>query len=139
MSAETKKVLDLLAEGKISAADAERLLERLAAAGEIPGGRTDVGDEEPEAPRTGKPKFLRVVVKSDEGDNVNIRVPIALVRTGLKLTTMMPPEASQKLQEKGIDLSHLGDLKGEDLVEALRELTVDVHSHDGDEVRVFCE
>ncbi len=31
MSAETKRVLDMLAEGKITSADAERLLDKLAA------------------------------------------------------------------------------------------------------------
>jgi hypothetical protein len=84
-------------------------------------------------------KYLRVVVDSSDGDKVNIRVPLALVKTGIKLSTMMPAEANEKLAEQGIDLSHLSGLKGEELIEALRDLKVDVDSNDGDTVRIFCE
>ena len=66
-------------------------------------------------------------------------VPARLIRTGVKLTTMLPSETNAKLASKGIDLSELGKLEGEELVDALRELTVDVDSSDGDTVRVFCE
>lgn len=137
MSAERRKIIEMLAEGKITPDDAERLLDKL--------GRTPEHDDAgstgdlAERPRTGIPKYLRVVVNSTNNDHVNIRVPLALVRTGLKLSTMLPPQASEKLSEKGIDLSHLSELKGDELLEALRELTVDVTSGDGDTVRVYCE
>jgi hypothetical protein len=52
---------------------------------------------------------------------------------------MLPNEAREKLDEKGIDLSGFSSMEGEELIEALRELTVDVDSADGDVVRVFCE
>jgi hypothetical protein len=52
---------------------------------------------------------------------------------------MLPPEASQRMAEHGIDLSELSELQGDELIEALRELTVDVESANGDTVRVYCE
>jgi hypothetical protein len=141
MSEERKKVLEMLAEGKINMADAERLLEKLNGSS----GRTGP-EASGEATRdadiaTGKGplKYLRVVVDSSDGDKVNIRVPLALVKTGIKLSTMMPAEANEKLAEQGIDLSNLSGLKGEELIEALRDLKVDVDSNDGDTVRIFCE
>ena len=85
------------------------------------------------------PKYLRVLVNSSDGDEVNIRVPLQLVRAGLKLSTVLPNDAKEKITEKGIDLSKLGELEGEALIEALRELSVDVDSSDGDVVRIFCE
>ena len=88
---------------------------------------------------TDTPRFLRVIVDSTDGDKINVRVPMALIRTGLKLTTMLPSEASSKIAEHGIDLSQLGELAGDELIEALQELTVDVDSHDGDTIKVFCE
>ena len=139
MSREHRQILDMLAEGKITPDEAEKILVKLSA----PDNRGSAGstDELLPAPSAaaGAPRYLRVVVDSVTGDKVNVRVPMALIRTGLKLTTMLPPEASAKIAEHGIDLSQLNDLAGEELIEALQELTVDVDSVNGDTVRVFCE
>ena len=138
MSTERKQVLEMLAEGKISAADADRLLDKLAGSGGQAEGDAGhaAGDAKGSNPM---PKFLRVEVDAKDGDHVNIRVPMFLVRTGVKLSTMLPSKVSRRLSENGIDLSQLSGLDGDELVHALRELTVDVHSDDGDRVRVFCE
>ena len=136
MDTEHRKVLDMLAEGKISAADAERLLSKLAGSAE------DLTIETPadETTTSSRPlKYLRVVVDSTNGDKVNIRVPMGLLRTGIKLSTMIPILAGDKLKESGIDLSHLSNLSGDELIDELRDLKVDVDSPNGDTVRVFCE
>jgi hypothetical protein len=52
---------------------------------------------------------------------------------------MIPVAASEELKKQGVDLSGLSTLQGEELIEALRELNVDVDSANGDTVRVFCE
>lgn len=138
MSTDRKQVLEMLAQGKISAEDADRLLEKLEGAGQPAqdaAGKT-AGDATGAKPT---PKFLRVEVDAKDGDRVNIRVPMFLVRTGVKLSTMLPSKVSRKLTENGIDLSQLSGLDGDDLVRALRELTVDVQSDRGDKVRVYCE
>jgi hypothetical protein len=138
MSTDRKQVLEMLAQGKISAEDADRLLEKLA--GSESAAQDDAAKAAGDA--TGAkpaPKFLRVEVDAKDGDRVNIRVPMFLVRTGVKLSTMLPSKVSSKLTENGIDLSQLSGLDGDDLVRALRELTVDVQSDRGDKVRVFCE
>jgi len=135
MDSERRKVLDMLAEGKVSADDAERLLKKLDGAGA--GDAADAADET-DGQRAGPAplKYLRVLVDSADGDKVNIRVPLGLLRTGVSLATLLPSAAGEKLSENGIDLSHLS---GDALVEELRELTVDVDSAKGDTVRVFCE
>jgi hypothetical protein len=155
MNAERKQILEMLADGKITADEAAQLLDRLAegrteesepaaarGAADV-NGRTDPGaDGAAAAHREGpsrKPKFLRVQVDSTDGDRVNIRVPLELVRTGVRLSAMLPENARTKLNDKGIDLSQISGLQGEELIEALRELTVDVDSADGDTVRVYCE
>jgi hypothetical protein len=137
MSTERKQVLEMLVQGKITAEEADRLIERLAASEESHEDRGE-GATGP-ASRPQNPRFLRVVVDSKDGDKVNIRVPLALVRTGIKLSAMLPAQASEKLNAKGIDLTQLSSLKGEDLANALRELSVDVDSTQGDKVRIFCE
>ena len=149
MSDERKQVLDMLAAGKIGVEDAERLLAKLEKLNE-PEETIEETEAEPAVRRIvktfeiggAKPKalkYLRVLVDSSDGDVVNIRVPLALVRTGIKLSAMLPSDATEKLNRKGVDLSQLNGLAGDDLIEALRELNIDVDSSDGDKVRVFCE
>jgi hypothetical protein len=138
MSIERKKVLEMLAEGKITAEDAERLLDKLEAAGR----NADAAKSIPSGPGAAEakaPRFLRVVVDSPDSDRANIRVPLSFVRAGMKIVTVLPSRVTERLAEKGIDLSGLGELRGEELDNALRELNVDVDSHDGKKVRVFCE
>ncbi len=132
MSSERRQVLEMLASGKISAEDAERLLEKLGSAAESdpPAGQSS---------KAGRPKYLRVLVDSTTGDKVNIRVPLSLVRTGIKLSSMLPSEADERLKARGIDLSGLSGLEDEEMIEALRELTVNVDAHGGDKVRIFCD
>jgi hypothetical protein len=78
-------------------------------------------------------------VESEDGDKVNVRVPMALIRTGLRFAAIIPQDARQQLEEHGLDLSVLSEMDSDELVKALAELTVDVESEDGDTVRVFCE
>ncbi len=138
MSREREKILKMVAEGTITPEDGERLLSQLDSGakkplGESTGESTGDSGDRPSAPL----KYLRVVV--DGNDKVNVRVPIGLIRTGIKLTTLMPLSASEHLSEHGIDLAQFNNLDGEELVEALRDLKVDVDSEDGDVIRVFCE
>jgi hypothetical protein len=90
-------------------------------------------------------KYLRVMVDSKVGDNVNVRVPVALLRAGLKLSALMPPQAYNKINEKiaergiNIDLSALKTGDVEQLIDSMSELNVDVLSAQGDKVKVFFE
>jgi len=133
MSEERKKILEMLAAGKITAEEAERLLDKIEA---TPADEANTGS------RTGDPKkikYLRVLVDGAEGDKVNVRVPINLIRTGIKLSAVLPIHASKKLDDQGLDLNGLAKMADEDLIEALADLQVDVDSSDGEVVRVFCE
>jgi hypothetical protein len=132
MSDERQRILRLVAEGKATPEEAEKLLDAV--------GKTE--SETPNAeskPAKGMPKYLRVTVDSSDGDKVNVRVPLALVRAGMKLTALVPKDVNEQMQEKGIDLSALATMESDELVEALKELEVNVDSADGDVVRVFCE
>lgn len=92
---------------------------------------------------SGAPKFLLVKVLSTKGDNVNVKIPLALVRAGLKLTSLIPPQAQDQINktmaEKGMhfDLSNFKPVDLEELIEALREMEVDVDSANGDKVKVY--
>ncbi|GAA1688058.1 hypothetical protein GCM10009830_39540 [Glycomyces endophyticus] len=139
MSEQRRQILQMLAEGKITADEAERLL-------------TAVETEEPDAApaaRGGKrPKFLRLVVDANDeysGETkVNIRVPLKLLRAGVKLAVFVPPQAleraNQELVKQGVpvDLTEIKPNQLEDLVDALDDLTLDVDQTDT-KVRIYCE
>jgi hypothetical protein len=147
MSENQKKILEMLAQGKISADDAYRLINAIE--GEE-GGREKTEKAEPDIKI--KPKYLRVTVTPSEGhtdpahaDRVNVRIPMSLVRAGIKLTSLIPPEALDKantaLRDKGInfDVRNIKPDDIEDLIEALGDMQVDVESGKGDKVKVFVE
>ena len=138
MKEERKKILEMVANGKISVEEAERLL-------------TAIYDEvESEAQtdfRKNKPKYLRVLVEpkseSKKGERVNVRVPINLIRAGLKWASFIPNHSQKKvgdaLREKGLDVD-LSTLTPEDLDELiinLNDLQVEVDGEDI--VKVYCE
>jgi hypothetical protein len=131
MSKERKKILEMLAAGKITAEEAERLIAALEAS------ETRERGSEPGAARSEKPRYLRVVV-DDAEHRVNVRVPMKLIRAGVKLSALVPQQAvDAAMEESGIDLSQITPENLDEIVDSLDDLTVDI---DGKEkVRVFCE
>jgi len=137
MSAERKKVLELLAGGKITTEEAEKLLEKLDAnAANLPDSNPASGRESDSPSKAAR--FLRIQVDKPGSDPINVRLPLSLCRTG-KLVALLPTRVSERLAEKGIDLSGFNNLKGEELEEALRNVNIEVEKGDGKKVRVFCE
>jgi len=137
MSAETRKVLDMLKAGQISTEDAEKLLEKLDR-GASAGSDAQASHESASSPAQ-KLRFLRVLVENPKSEQVNVRIPLTFLRSGIKVLAVLPPRVNERLAEKGIDLSALADLKGEELEQALRDLLVDVDGPEGKKVQVFCE
>jgi len=134
-----QKILEMLSEGKITVDEATALLEKVSIPAPAPAAQAAQDAAQSSSAPSAKPRFLRVVVESADGDNVNVRVPLSLIKTGIKLGALMPREAADAVSKHGFDLSALSQLDTEELVDALRELTVDVDSADGDHVRVFTE
>jgi len=94
--------------------------------------------KETDASRGRTREYLRIYIDSTDGDRVNVRVPLAPVQTGIRPAAMLPAGANERFSERGIGLPQLNGLRWEDLVEALRELSIDVESSKGDRVRMFC-
>jgi hypothetical protein len=144
MNNDRRSVLQMLADGKINADEAERLLGAMEGAGSAPRpseGEAATGHKAP-------PKYLRVSVDAtDPGEGptkVNIRVPMALLRAGVRLTSLIPPAArdqvNAQLSKNGMpfDIGQLKPENLEDLIAHLDDLTVDVDAQDA-KVRIYCE
>jgi hypothetical protein len=156
MNENRRRILEMLAAGKITADEAERLL---AALDSEPSGAVSatVSAGANGARNTGgklHPKYLRVLVEADESmtgnkglTTVNVRVPMQLLRAGVRLAALIPQQAHTQLDyalsSHGIPLT-LSQIKPEnleELIDHLEDLTVDVDGKDGNttKVRVFCE
>jgi len=146
MSENQKKILEMLANKRIGVDEAYRLLNALKTETGVPASGATPG-----ATGKAKAKYLRVSIQpgsghehDDDVGRVNVRVPLSLIRSGMKFTSLLPPEARDKvngaLHEKGIDFD-MRNLKSEDLdeiLEALNDLHIDVVSNK-DVVKVFVE
>jgi len=153
MNENRRQILEMLAAGKITADEAERLL---AALDPTPttvefSGTTKGSDGAPVKTRA---RYLRVLVEADEsmtgmkgGTKVNVRVPMQLLRAGVRLASLIPQQAhdqlDQALSKHGvpITLSQIKPENLEELIDHLEDMTVDVDGTDGNstKVRVFCE
>jgi hypothetical protein len=140
MSEERKRILKMLGEGKISAAEAEELLDAL--------GKNNTEPAADSSPSERKPpknvKYMYVKVLSAQQDNVDVRVPLGLIRAGMRLTSLIPPHVVDRIngtmKEKGMNFD-LNNIKPEDideLIKNLAEMEVNVNSKNGDIVKVFC-
>jgi len=118
MKEEVMKILKMIQDGKISAEDGYKLLEAL---GEVKGSRVE-----------GTGKFLKIEVKSPDGDNVSLSIPTAL----LKLSkSFLPRDVKEELEAQQIDLDEILRLVQEGAVGTL----VDIVSSDGDVVKIYVE
>ena len=140
MNEQRKDILDMLAAGKITAEEAEQLIAALER--DQPPAASSL-DMRPK----GKAKYLRVVVdnvENGEPGRVNVRVPLQLLRAGVRLAALIPPQAlgqaNAELNKSGVpfDLTQLKPEQLEALVDHLDEMTVEVDQPDA-KVRVFCE
>jgi hypothetical protein len=145
MTENQKKILELVADKKITVDEAYRLLSLIQPSAD---GRAD-GAKGPGL----AVKYLRVIVDTehhwengyDKGpQHINIRVPVALIRAGVKLASLIPPEAynevDSKMKNRGIqfDLRNMKPENVEELVQALNDLEVDIHGGQ-EKVRVYTE
>jgi len=143
MSDDTRRILDLLAQGKITVDEADRLLKAVAAA--PPSAEAGAG---PGA--TPRPRWLRINIQKQSEDlhgekkNVNVRVPISFVKGGMRLGALIAPFAGEKaiarLRERGYDLD-LSRLDAEAIEAWLKDVDdLNVHIDNGKEqVRITCE
>lgn len=149
MSAETKKVLEMLAAGKISPEDAERLLDKLsspaaqpdqAGSQASPGTSSAVPGNQPGAKR---PRFLRIQVERPGRDGVDVRVPLALARGGRHWMAFLPVRVAEKLSEYGINFGSLDAMNDQDFQAAIAHMNdlmnVDIQGRNGKRVRVYAE
>jgi hypothetical protein len=125
----------MLADGKVSVQEAEQLLQAVRSS-------TPAGEE----PRKTEPRYFRILVNKPARDgkraeNVNIKVPMTIIRGGLRLGALLPAAMNKTITlDNGtvIDLSKITYTDLEAMIKDIGELTVDVDDGDA-QVRIRCE
>jgi hypothetical protein len=155
MNENRRQILEMLAAGKINADEAERLIAAMesgpaTAAGEHSGSVAGAGSSTVKT----RAKYLRVLVEAPQEmtglkgpTSVNVRVPMQLLRAGVRLASLIPAQAHQQLDDAfsrhgvPLTLSQIKPENLEELIEHLEDLTIDVDTTDDGttKVRVFCE
>lgn len=144
MNENRRQVLEMLAAGRITAAEADRLISAL------DGAQSSTSPGQPDSPKAPAPKYLRVMVdandKEDGPVHINVRVPIMLLRAGVRLASLIPPSAQKRvndeLHKNGVDFD-ISQVKPEnlnELIDHLSDVSVDIdHDADGVKVKIFAE
>jgi hypothetical protein len=149
MNEERRQILDMLAQGKLNVEEAERLLRAVDGGG--PGAVAPAAAAETHAAKL-RPRFLRVLVTHGEVEHVNVRVPIGVLRAGVKLGAVLPDSVRAEFESQAhgrmnrgdipFDLSKLSGDNIDDFIAALSDEGIEVMAGDGADhvhIRVFCE
>jgi len=148
---ETRRVLDMLQEGKITVDEADRLLKALSA--DRP---PDTAAADAAADGRDRVRWIRINIQKPANDghkakNVNIRVPIAVVKGGMRLGaiigTFAGDKAARRMKAQGLDIdlakisSDLSQMNGPEFDEFLRSLNeTNIEIDDGrSQVRITAE
>lgn len=121
LSEDRRRILQLVADGKITAEEAAELLDALPKEGQSDGPReqSDFGGPLPQLPsppqypawpQPTRARALVIQINDGSDSHVNLRIPFGLARAAGKF---VPRRAQQQLKEFGIDLQELlDDLRG---------------------------
>jgi hypothetical protein len=149
---DTRRILDMLAQGKITVDEADRLLKALGA--DRP---ADAADAAAAGDAQARPRWFRINIhkpaKSDghTPKDVTVRVPIAVVKGGMRLgaiiATFAGEKAAQRMKARGVDLDlstingDLSRMNGDEFAAFLKSLDdMNIEIDDGkSRVRITAE
>ena len=142
MTEERRQILEMLAAGKINADEADRLLGALQ--GEQPAATPTTTQTKP------VPKYLRVMIDANEKDegpvHINVRVPIMLLRAGVRLASVIPTSAQARVNEElhkngmNFDISQIKPENLNEIIDHLTEFSVDIDQKQDDvKIKIFAE
>ncbi len=138
---ERERILQMVADHKLTVDEAAALLQALSTPGS-PGADLPAVPDSPGRYPKASPKYLRVQITEHGQDKINIRVPVQLIRAGVQLGALLPPEVQQRMGEHQWNMN-LGNIKPENIdafIEGLSDLEVNVQEQaDGVQIRVYSE
>jgi hypothetical protein len=127
---ERMRILMMIQEGKVSAAEGARLIEALEESSDRP---TPPPSRPSNIPTGGrKPRYLRVLITDTDGDKtrVNVRLPVSLIDSGLRMGARFAPEI------EGLDMEDLNAWLSSGEIGQIVDI---FDEEDGEHIEVFLE
>ena len=132
MGKEREQILQMLSDGKISPQEADKLIDAIGNKVEKAVIVKTIDNGGKKVQLNGK---LRIEVKSADGDDVKIAVPLKLANL---ITTFVPKDKMSQLEEKGVNLNEIFS-NIDEFTKNMDEDIVNIQSADGDHVRIYIE
>ncbi len=139
MSDNTRRILEMVSQGKISVQEADELLKAM--------GDVHAEGAAPGATDKKEARWLRISINK-QGDvgrrkEVNMRVPVSVLRAGVRLSALMPRIvgtrfAAHGLGPDGIDFSQIDPKQLEQIISNMGEMVIDMDNGRA-QVRINCE
>jgi hypothetical protein len=141
MIEERRRVLEMLSAGKISIDEAQRLMGAM----EESVSPASPGQSVYPVKRRPRPRYLRIIARTPT-ENVNLRIPLFLLKAGVKLGNLLPRNARGSIRsafrDKGIDIEPGRGVDLDALIEGLEELEIESESGRSgmtEKVHIYCE
>ncbi|MBC8391380.1 MAG: hypothetical protein H8E17_02280 [Deltaproteobacteria bacterium] len=135
---EKEKILNMVAEGKISVSDGEKLLKAIGAKKPEPEPEpaTEVihlgGPQKKGSSSKGK---VIIDIRSAKGENIKVNVPLKMAGLASK---MIPKERLAEVEKEGFNIREtLANLT--EMIEEIDEDIVNISSSNGDRIRIYVE
>lgn len=129
MNEELRKILELVEKGTITAVQATELLEAMGL------------ENEAKAPVKPQPKrFLRIMVLSADGDKINLKLPVSILRSGIDIGKQFGSirgEAQESLNN--MDWDSVMTMIDQMIDDGSTGEIVNINSADGDKVLILLE
>lgn len=136
MSEERMKILDMLSQGIITASEANELLKSLDEKKIEVNGKTMT---EGQYLKSAAAKFLYIEAKSHDGDNVNVTIPLSLIKAAVKMGNVQgiidKSLSGLPIANEAIDI----DLILQCIESGTTGNIVSMDSKEGDSVRIYIE
>jgi hypothetical protein len=133
---EQEKILNMVAEGKISVSEGEKLLKAVGAKKSEPEPATEVispGGSSKKSPSS-RGKVI-IDIRSSKGENIKVNVPLKLAGLASK---MIPKERLAEVEKEGFNIREtLSNLT--EMIEEIDEDIVNISSSNGDQIRIYVE
>jgi hypothetical protein len=130
-----ERILQMVAEGKISVDDGERLLKAIGEKERVPSSHVLSLRPENNRKRGSADGKIIIEIKSVKGENIKVNLPLKLAHWAYR---MIPKERLDEVEKEGFNIREtLANIS--EMIDEMDDDIVNITSSNGDQVRVYVE
>lgn len=129
MEEERRQILEMLAKGKINSEEAEKLLNAVDKGSDV---------ESDSSEKIKNPKYMIIMVRKNKGKSrdINVKIPLFMIRAGVKLSSFLPGGAKDSIGEAfkknnmDINSDTFGPENFQQMIGIMEEMKIDIDKED---------